>query len=106
MPCQPVGVWRGPHHPENRARGQVRGRRALPDRHGRQCALAFQSGDLGLRVIPGSRVNRPIRSDDIDAASELPRTSTCTCRAERLRNIAACPAELPPPITTTTLSRQ
>ena len=37
---------------------------------------------------------------DIEAASEAPRTSTCTQLAERHRNMAACPAELPPPTIT------
>ena len=38
----------------------------------------------------------------MDAAGDAPRTGTGTCAAVRARNIAACPAELPLPITTTT----
>src|ERR1700726_4752298 len=48
---------------------------------------------------------REIRYCDIVCAKDGPRTTWCTCLAIPERNSDACPAELPPPTTTTSRSR-
>ena len=51
----------------------------------------------GRTTMPGLRSIRSTRYRDIEASSASRRMIRCTVAQERLRNRAACPAELPPP---------
>ena len=69
--------------------------------HGLEPAGPGQGRDLGGRPDDnaGWRPIRSMRYRDMVASSESRRMITCTAEHERARNKAACPAELPPPMT-------